>query len=213
MQGDTDTKRLVEALVTQAEELLEAYESEPDGFADADVALLRRLGGAITAQMTRPSDFSDLQDDRHDVLTGLPNRRFFEEHLVTEVARARQLGAPLTLCLFDLDGFKRVNESHGHACGDEVLQAVARGFATVRAGDIAFRTGGDEFALVLPGAGESDAERVAHRIATAIGTDPDCMGVTASWGAATLEESDPQRFLARADAALYAAKRVLGIGR
>jgi diguanylate cyclase (GGDEF)-like protein len=148
-----------------------------------------------------------------DPLTGLLNRRFFDDHLPAEVARARRLGVPLTLCLFDLNALRRVNDRAGHAAGDAVLQAVARSFSALRAGDIAFRIGGDEFAAVLPGAGEADGERVAHRIAMVVANDPDCMGVTTSWGAVTLEEADPAGFLARADAALYAAKRALAVSR
>jgi diguanylate cyclase (GGDEF)-like protein len=187
---------------------LDVYHPEADAFGDADVTILRLLAGVIASHVAHARDFeAERHDGRHDWLTALPNRRFFDQHLGTEVARARRLGAPLTLCLFDLDGFRQVNDRLGHPAGDAVLQAAARTFGSVRAGDIAFRIGGDEFALVLPGAGEADAERVAHRVALSVSANADCLGMTVSWGVATLEEADPEQFLARADAALYAAKR------
>ena len=192
--------------------VLKVYDPEPEAFTDADVAIVGLLSRVIAAHIVHASDFEAAhRDGRHDGLTGMPNRRFFDEHLNGEVARARRLGAPLTLCLFDLDGFSRLNDQQGHAAGDRVLLATARTFESIRAGDIAFRIGGDEFALLLPGANEADAERVAHRIASAIAGNEDCLGVTTSWGAATLEEASPEQFLARADAALYAARRALAI--
>ena len=202
-----------QALTEAAAAVLEIEHGDED-FSQADVELLGLLSGVVAAHMTHTrSAEAGQDDDRRDALTGLPNRSYFDEHLGKEVARARRLGAPLTLCLFDLDGFKQVNDRLGFSAGDAVLQAAARTFTDLRAGDIACRIGGDEFALVLPGAGEADAERVAHRIARTVSGNDDCLGVTASWGVATLEESDPHQFLARADAALYAAKRALAVSR
>ena len=192
--------------------VLKVYDPEPRAFSDADVTIIGLLSRVIASHMAHATDFEAAhRDGRHDGLTGLPNRRFFDEHLNGEVARARRLGSPLTLCLFDLDGFKGLNDRLGHAAGDRVLRAIAHTFDSIRAGDIAFRIGGDEFALLLPGANEADAERVAYRIAAAIAGNDDCLGMTSSWGAATLEEASPEQFLTRADAALYAAKRALAI--
>ena len=184
-----------------------------EAFSDADVTILGLLSSVIAAHMAHATDFEAAhRDGRHDSLTGLPNRRFFDEHLNGEVARARRLGAPLTLCLFDLDGFKRVNDQLGHAAGDRVLRAVAGTFDEHPRGRHRLP---DRRRRVRPGAPRRrtrptpSAWRTGSR-ARDPGND-DCLGVTTSWGAATLEEASPEQFLARADAALYAAKRALAI--
>ena len=98
--------------------VLKVYDPEPRAFSDADVTILGLLSRVIAAHMAHATDFEAAhRDGRHDGLTGLPNRRFFDEHLNGEVARARRLGSPLTLCLFDLDGFKGLNDRLGHAAG------------------------------------------------------------------------------------------------
>ena len=109
--------------------------------------------------------------------------------------------------MLDLDGFKEINDTLGHAAGDEVLRAFARHFTEVRGEDAAFRLGGDEFAFMLVGAGDEDARTVADRINAAVREDPACRGVTISWGIALLTDNDPVSMVARADAALYDAKR------
>lgn len=151
---------------------------------------------------------------RRDVLTGLPNRRAFEEELAREVARAGRDGKPLAVVMLDVDRFKVVNDSHGHAAGDAVLREVAaRAAAAVRAGDLVARIGGEEFVLLLHGADLPGALELAERVRVAVAAAPVAAGdrplaVTASLGCAVLAPGEgPEALVARADARLYDAKR------
>jgi diguanylate cyclase (GGDEF)-like protein len=115
-------------------------------------------------------EYEELEKLRHnaatDPLTGLKNRRTFEEHLGREINRARRYGASFAMLLLDLRRFKRANDTYGHAVGDEILRSVARASAeTIRGSDISCRIGGDEFAILLPQADRSSAEAFAERIA------------------------------------------------
>jgi diguanylate cyclase (GGDEF)-like protein len=102
-----------------------------------------------------------------DPLTGLPNRRAFEEMVRGEFAKLERSPRPLTLVLADLDGFKEINDEHGHLHGDVYLRRVAVTIASVlREGDTCFRWGGDEFAIVLPGTVSAEAEFVCARVGT-----------------------------------------------
>jgi diguanylate cyclase (GGDEF)-like protein len=151
---------------------------------------------------------------RRDALTGLPNRRAFEEDLAREAARAARTGAPLAVVVLDVDRFKAVNDAHGHAAGDAVLRAVAaRAGAAVRAGDVLARVGGEEFAILLAGTDLARAVEAAERIRRALAAAPveaagRALRVTASFGCAALGAGEaPQALVARADARLYEAKR------
>jgi len=152
---------------------------------------------------------------RRDALTGLANRRAFEEALQREVARARRTGAALAVVALDIDHFKRVNDGHGHAAGDVVLAEVAaRAQRALRAEDLLARIGGEELAALLPGATLAAAAEVAERIRHAVGTAAIPIGATAidvtvSLGCAALraDEREPAALLARADGRLYDAKR------
>jgi diguanylate cyclase (GGDEF)-like protein len=140
----------------------------------------------------------------HDPLTRLANRRAFVARLDREVARATRYGHTFGLVLCDLDGFKELNDRYGHAAGDEALQRFGRTLQDgLRRGDEAFRIGGDEFALLLAEASESDAREVVRRIAA--GSGP----VRASFGVASCPEHarDAKTLFRLADAALYEAKR------
>ncbi len=188
--------------------VLKVYDPRAGAFDAADLQTLELLSGVIAAHMAHAADDQDQhRASIHDALTGLRNRRGFDDRLATEAARVRRHGDDLALCLLDLDGFKDVNDTLGRAAGDDVLRAVARHFTEVRGEDAAFRLGGDEFAFMLVGAGEADARGVAERINASVLDDPDCRGVTISWGIALLTDNDPVGMIARADAALYDAKR------
>ncbi len=150
-----------------------------------------------------------------DVLTGLANRRRFMEVLEGEIDRAERYDRPLSLVLVDLDHFKEVNDTHGHAGGDEVLRATAGVLASVcRDVDLAARIGGEEFAILLPETRASGAERVAERVRSRIAQGhhraPSGAGfrITASAGVASLgrEVGSGEALLQAADDALYRAK-------
>lgn len=156
-----------------------------------------------------------------DVLTGWNNRRYLQERMGEELARAKREESALTCLMIDIDHFKRVNDDHGHAAGDEVLREIAQCIeAQVRVSDVAARYGGEEFVVLLPATSTEDGLRLAERIRTAVSADPFELGngesktITTSIGVASvIPKSDEtelkslgEGLLARADVALYAAK-------
>ena len=149
-----------------------------------------------------------------DPLTGLANRRAFGDFLEREFVRARRRDRPLAVAMFDLDRFKRLNDTHGHLAGDLVLRETARAAAAlVRDDECLARYGGEELALVLPDAPAAEALAAAERVRAAIGACAIPFGgvllrVSASAGVASLvpSMSAPADIVAAADAALYRAK-------
>ena len=144
-----------------------------------------------------------------DPLTGLANHRTFHDRLGVETSRSARTGAPLGLVLIDLDHFKRVNDTHGHQAGDDVLREVARRLrGRSRREDVVARVGGEELAWLLPGAGVDDAVEAAERLRADIrGEDfPGVGRVTASMGVAGHAGDGSAGLLRRADLALYRAK-------
>jgi diguanylate cyclase (GGDEF)-like protein len=138
-----------------------------------------------------------------DALTGLPNRRTFDEHLRGELARAARAHRPLALLALDLDGFKQVNDVEGHAAGDRLLVAAGRAWSTVlRDGEMLARSGGDEFVVLLPETGAVGAHKVAERLARAT---PPPLGVSIGTAVSTPGE-DADALLRRADRELYRDK-------
>ena len=148
-----------------------------------------------------------------DGLTGLANRRAANEALHAEAARAARLETPLSVVLADLDGFKDVNDEHGHAVGDAVLRVFAEVLReTLRESDVAGRWGGEEFLVLLPGADEDGAARLAERVRARLAERSipglPARHVTASFGVAEhVGETNAEQLLAAADGALYRAKR------
>jgi diguanylate cyclase (GGDEF)-like protein len=143
----------------------------------------------------------------HDALTGLKNRRAMNEALTYAWLRHRRTKAPLAALVIDLDHFKRINDSGGHAAGDAVLVQVAALLQSqLRAEDVVGRAGGEEFWLVLPDTPPEHAlalaERLRQRVAAA------ALGTTCSVGLALAgaDDHEPGQVIARADAALYRAK-------
>jgi diguanylate cyclase (GGDEF)-like protein len=143
----------------------------------------------------------------HDTLTGLPNRRAFRRRLGREV----DTGDRFALVLCDMDNLKTVNDTHGHEAGDRALQMLSAALRSgLRRSDEAYRIGGDEFAIVLPGASEIDAERVMRRLREAVGLGMLATGdrIDASFGVSVRQPGDDaRRLVRRADEALYSAKR------
>jgi diguanylate cyclase (GGDEF)-like protein len=149
-----------------------------------------------------------------DALTGLANRRALFEAMNREIERSRRHAHPLTIIMFDIDRFKAINDLHGHAAGDRVLQRVAQlALGLVRSGDLLARYGGEEFLLLAPETDRSQAVQLAERIraelhAADVPVDHTTIRFTASFGIASLNEDDrdASAVIARADQALYSAK-------
>jgi diguanylate cyclase (GGDEF)-like protein len=152
---------------------------------------------------------------RTDALTGLGNRRYFEERLEAELARARRHDLPLSLLAIDLDGLKLLNDRLGHRAGDLALRRVAAAIRREsRASDVATRWGGDEFMILAPETGPEDARSLSERVRRLVAEEAADNGlgrITISVGVASLAPAggmeDPQGLVRVADAALLAAKR------
>lgn len=156
---------------------------------------------------------------RIDELTSLWNRAYLDTRLTQEVALSRRSGRPLSVLMFDVDHFKRINDTHGHAAGDAVLRTIAvRVQSTLRSSDVACRYGGEEFSVILPGTEDTGAAILGERVRELIATGPMDVGtaaleVTVSVGYASSPdlvaplELTPETMLKCADAALYRAKR------
>jgi diguanylate cyclase (GGDEF)-like protein len=150
-----------------------------------------------------------------DVLTGLPNRRAFEDAWRRMVQRAQRDNTPLALMVMDIDHFKRVNDTHGHAAGDEALRVLGWALKNhLRQGDLCARLGGEEFIFAMPGAapqvGRARAEQLLHMpLMYGENGAGEPLAVTLSVGLTEWRASDvaPHVTIARADAALYEAKR------
>lgn len=154
------------------------------------------------------------EEARTDALTGLWNRKAFEEQLQIQTAISRRYDLPLTLVLLDIDHFKNINDTRGHAIGDAVLKELAQRLrASVRDADLTTRYGGDEFALLLPqthlDGGCQVAERICHHVASALASFPAIENpITLSAGVASLNPRESSADLVhRADSALYESKQ------
>lgn len=149
---------------------------------------------------------------RQDSLTTAANWRHFEETAELELQRARQSGLPITLAYLDLDNFKQVNDTLGHAVGDELLQNVVHTLQrTTRHQDVVARLGGDEFALLLPGIGRHEVQPVLQRICRSLQelfADLKTVAVTASIGAITFTRIPPtlEEMIQKADHLMYEVK-------
>ncbi len=168
--------------------------------------------GKVTRDLTERKQAEDQQANvlallestaRTDALTGLPNRRSWDEALERELARAERTGAPLSIAVIDLDGFKQLNDRDGHRAGDRFLKRCATAWRqTLRTIDVLARYGGDEFALCLPDCADDAAAFVLSRLRAATPDDRRCSTGVATWDRS--ESSDT--LLGRADTAMYAAK-------
>jgi diguanylate cyclase (GGDEF)-like protein len=144
-----------------------------------------------------------------DELTGLPNQRSWDQHLVLAMARAGRSGEPLSVLVLDLDSFKQVNDLQGHLAGDRLLRNVSKSWSSaLRESDVLGRIGGDEFAVILERTGEAGAREVVARLDRSLAG-----GQQASTGIAVWDRSeDASGLVTRADMAMYAHKRTVATG-
>ncbi|MCZ2804292.1 GGDEF domain-containing protein [Modestobacter sp. VKM Ac-2983] len=161
------------------------------------LAVVMAAMGLVVATLARRASAASL-----DGLTGLANRRGFDDALEETVRVALRTGTDLSVALVDIDHFKSINDRHGHAAGDELLRAVAdEWLPRVPRGSVLARHGGDEFALLLPAHAGPAALAVVEQLRVA------CAGVPLSIGVAQHEPGEPTpQFMRRADSALYRAK-------
>jgi diguanylate cyclase (GGDEF)-like protein len=173
------------------------------------------LLGIVAAQtsmtLERASYFQQQEDlARRDGLTGLYNHRMFQEMLREECSRARRYNHPLSLMMFDIDHFKKFNDTYGHPLGDEVIKMVAGTIREMaRTTDRAFRYGGEEFAVLLPETASENGLVLAERLRRKIEENRSVKNlvITVSEGiTGLLPEDSPESFVKRADGALYSAK-------
>ena len=186
---------------------------EGSGLRDEEISLINDSLEILSESLQRGLEYEDLfERASQDMLTGLSNRRVFDERIKGMMESARRYKRPLTMLSMDLDHFKDINDTHGHMAGDEVLKSVARVLTeAVRSTDLLVRMGGDEFLLVLDNTDRSSAQVLAERLCRAIdGLDvwaDKQVKLGVSIGLAQLQEAETlSQWLERADDILYHAK-------
>jgi diguanylate cyclase (GGDEF)-like protein len=188
-------------------------------FSDAEVELVEMLISGLLFALRNALMYREAIDSAlKDPLTGAANRAALEAALKREISLSQRHKLPLSVLLLDIDKFKRINDTHGHAVGDKVLQALTRAVTDcIRSTDVLARYGGEEFVVVLPGTESFGAELLANRIlahldeqacAVKAGKGQDELYFTASIGVTSLKAKDTaSKLVDRADQAMYAAKQ------
>jgi diguanylate cyclase (GGDEF)-like protein len=185
---------------------------QPDAFADEDEDIIQMLADVVASAIQNARQYDQaMRESREDSLTGLLNRRAFEEH--ARMLKKEQIhhDKPYSLILFDINDLKVINDEHGHPAGDEALRSVAAAARMrVRKSDIVYRLGGDEFAILLPQTGLAAAEEVARRVEAAV-LEQIAHGLPLSVSSGTCEASANESvplLLTRTDHLMYMAKRL-----
>ncbi len=193
--------------------VLQVVETKPDAFSEGDVALVEILTRHIHEELRRVELEAELREQAiRDPVTGLYNRRFLDEVLQREVARAQRYGHALSLVLIDIDNFKAINDRYGHLVGDEALRRVAMALReNIRRVDYIFRWGGDEFCVVLPETNGLGAKEVVRRFQEPFGELAEepvirlTLGYT-SWNPQEEPAPSVEELFRRADKLLYEMK-------
>jgi diguanylate cyclase (GGDEF)-like protein len=187
----------------------------PDGEADFVCVVVNDATDTCISQRRLAEALARLEEQsERDGLTGVYNRRKLERRLAVEFQRVERYGGALSYLIFDLDHFKRVNDTYGHLAGDEVIRHAARtAVGVLRATDFVGRYGGEEFVALLPGVAIDGARVAAERLREAVARAPvafegDAIAATVSIGAAEYRPGldRPEVLMRRADIALYASK-------
>ncbi len=189
-------------------------------FSEEDLQLLQAIGSYISIAIERSELYEKTEELKRisitDVLTGLLNRRYFQERLTEEIERSRRHRIPVSLIMVDIDNFKAFNDNYGHLGGDEILILLGQALRNyIRAIDVAARYGGEEFTIILPQTNKEDARIIAERLCREIERNEtlhkkfsDLTRLTVSVGLATFPD-DAETFeelIRNADRALYQAK-------
>jgi diguanylate cyclase (GGDEF)-like protein len=171
-QADMPGAHLGLALVARGRDKgsLDLYRSRDAGFSPGEVELARRFADALALALDNAEIRARLEHRaQSDSLTGLYNHRTFHQRLRAAVEEAESAGLPVSVLMLDLDDFKRINDVHGHAAGDDVLRRFSQVLENaVRGSDVVCRAGGEEFAVILPGADSQSARVIAARLADAV---------------------------------------------
>ena len=208
------------ALVLLAPLLYDGWDAELAGEYGATAVIVAGLALGVNLPMTairaqrlahQRNEAKAWEEARMDALTGLRNRRAFDEALMEEVKRADRLKIPLSVAMVDIVEFKRINDHWGYAAGDRCLQQVAQALrSNLREPDDCFRWGGDEFALILTGTQAVETESLAARLSDEVGTTcrrPDDQRIEIRFAVAELSDgTTPAQFTEMAGLALTAAK-------
>jgi two-component system, cell cycle response regulator len=209
LTGHTDMSDVLNALRAGAQDYLKKPFEPAELLARVGAAAhIKRLQDELRARNAELERLS-----RTDMLTGLDNRRHIEEQLRQQSSAARRHREEFAVLLFDIDHFKRVNDTYGHPTGDLVLREFAHRLrGELRAEDIACRWGGEEFLIVLPHTGPPEALAVAERIRSVTESTPilagdQLIGLTVSGGCAIGSGGTPEDLIREADSLLYRAKQ------
>ena len=188
-----------------------------------DRKLLYDLGTALGLSLQNFRQKEALQQQKEELhtmaitddLSKTYNRRYFFDQLVRELAAAQRYESPLSVIMFDLDNFKKINDTHGHAVGDEVIHAIAQRLVRYsRSADIVARLGGDELVVILPRTNKRDALDISQRLQQAVTKEPLSLpdgdyiplGISGGCGTYPDDASDIENLLRKADAAMYSNK-------
>lgn len=178
---------------------------EAEGMLKPTLHLATQMADAYDQLRQQSAHLMTFTELRTDPLTGVSNRRAFDDSLNTQFAMMSRYDSQFSLAMFDIDHFKQVNDAHGHLQGDRILQDVAKLLDdAVRETDIVARYGGEEFVVIMPQTNLAGASVFAQRLRYKVAQE---LSVTVSGGLAAAAEGDtPDSLVARADAALYSAK-------
>ncbi len=176
-------------------------------------SVVSKENGYIAVIMSNISDQEKYKQELEnltvtDPLSGINNRRYFQTKIVDEISRANRYKHPLSLIIFDIDFFKRVNDQHGHDVGDEVIKEYSKFISQMlREEDYFCRIGGEEFSIILPHIDKGKAYKVAEKIRESVEAHKEVLPITMSFGVVEYQTGeDAEATFQRADKALYKAK-------